>query len=292
VDVRDIQKVYKSHYAGKKEYDHTFQTSELILKGAAHLDPEKSIVMIFGLGEAEPIEELLKRARKIYIIDHDQESLDTWRDKLKSPKVVPIKFDLTGSEHLLDSFENEVRELKYSKEDFVKNSLGLLEKIQQEARSASRQYLKLLTDGDSPDFVISSLVASQLGINIKNRIREIYKKHYGEDFETYINDEKCPVEQNSKVAFGNAFENILPLLASRHFNEVVAFKKAESIYIADSISQNFLFKETVYYTLPQLNQLSDTFKRQKANYETRKWTWVEQSLREFPVQAWLMCNKL
>jgi hypothetical protein len=129
--------------------------------------------MVFGAGELEPLEEFEKAFSEIVFVDHDQPSLDAAKKRV--PKATCHCLDLTGK--VRKSFESIVHEVVNSRKSIPE---GIAEVIDVLNNSNSEDLLQFKEFGKF-DYVVSSLIATQIADNVLLVVQDYFKSFLATD---------------------------------------------------------------------------------------------------------------
>jgi hypothetical protein len=189
-----FSEIAKDYNAGVRAHleqdsqDHRTNTQKLILSQTAHLNPKSSIVMVIGAQPGiEPLKELLAQCKELWLLDFDQDTLDLNFKALGSSKKVKTKLiDLSAVSEELAAFKTKQEVLPCkTEEDFILQAKALIKQCHAKIESRKLGF-GLLPDGQHADYVISSLVSSQLSILLRDELRLIAKKIFGKKLNSFF----------------------------------------------------------------------------------------------------------
>jgi hypothetical protein len=273
---KQIRQTFTAFHKNPKYRDHVTNTREAILKGAEKLD-KKAKIVVFGPGLVEPLEQLATDGRELVLIDWDEHSLGHLQEKLlaaKKTNVSIIKMDLTGGAlKLLDQLDGK------TPQDLVKKIILIY-------KTFKPQPLPLDGAFGTCDYVISSLVATQLSGQVQSYFRTLFHDKFGCDARTYINADAKVFKEYfaAKAIFQEKLE-------TRHFTDISSLLKPKGkAYFADTMCAISTFDESEPMLLEAtINNLPEKFEVMKR----RKWNWVvdPQGNTGFRIEAFLMKKK-
>lgn len=198
--------------------DHVKKTRGLINFGASGLNGR---LIVFGPGLIEPLEELSKKFEEVVLVDYDKKSLELASKRLSCKKVICHKFDLNGElyKNLDALFEKTIVE----KSDFSVFHTRL-ESILNNFKVKDSNISKIL---GKADYVISSLVASQLILLVRELFDNFIKFQFDLQLDTF---------ESQKF-----YHNFAPISHMRHLNDLMdTLKPGGKIYFADTITHKYL----------------------------------------------------
>lgn len=274
-DLTNFDKSYRILF-NHPDYDHAFNTRKAILQTSTRLDPNESIVLVFGAqffnGKfVEPLPELLNRCKKMILVDVDLNSLNELKALLNSPKVIIKQKDLTNSFDSLVEFEKSLSE-KPTQAEFIEKSVKLVNKITKETINRAAGISEVLEKDEKADYVISSLVASQLAVNFKDLLFSLFENIFK------VNLKQLLMKGSFKEII-QPFEEIYQATISKHTEDVsVCTKLKGKIYLADTMSVNdsSLGMQKLFETL-----ISKASK--DARFTQGQWMWVKHPSRIYKV---------
>lgn len=249
-------------------YDHPFNTRKAILQSSSHLDPNESIILIFGAqffnGKfVEPLPELLGRCKKMILVDADINSLNQIKEILNSPKVVTKQKDLSNSFDSLIEFEKSLSE-KPTQAEFIEKSVKLVNKVTKETLNRAAGISEVLEKDEKADYVISSLVGSQLAVIFKEVLCSFFENIFKVNLKQLLMKGKF---KEIMLPFEEAHQAVI----SKHAEDLSSCTKFKGkIYLADTISVNnaSLKMNKLFETI--LNKVS-----KDAKLFQGQWKWVK-----------------
>jgi hypothetical protein len=158
----------------------------MILEGASHLNPDKSVVVVFGAQYyrnqfVEPLPELLQMCKRLVLVDIDPFTLKKLHEMLgKSEKVALVVQDVARAFQGLSAFQKKKE--KASSREYLEAMFTFLEEVAADTQKRSAGLSGILAEGETADYVISSLVGTELGDNLKSILLSSYKKKFGSAF--------------------------------------------------------------------------------------------------------------
>lgn len=233
---------------------HIWNNHQFILEGSDHLDPNKSTVLVFGpqfynKEFTEPLRELLKKCKKMILADVDADTLAQIRKKLNNPKVVTRTIDLTSTLNDLMAFESGFTE-DLSVPECIEKVNSLFKKIIKDTRNKPVPF-GILEKGETADYVISSLVGSELARMICQNIAYIFSRRF----------ENPPFE----ILVRPSSEKLLDALAMKHIKDLSAFVNPSGrVYFADKIITPDCKKSFNAFT-------NEMRKKDKIIFEVKEW---------------------
>jgi hypothetical protein len=212
-------------------YNHVLQTRGQILRGSDHLNRETSTVVVCGAQFfddkfVEPLPELLEKCKKMILLDVDPATLEKLHQMLgSSAKVSTMVMDFTFALKDLPAFYKESS--KSSPQQFLFNMCNFLAKVT--LKTGNREPGLSV---ESADYVISSLVGSQLALCLKKNILSHFAKKFGQSHNAYMG----PLLENRS---GEELTKCVHALVIKHVEDLCATAGQEGrIYFADSYQSN------------------------------------------------------
>jgi hypothetical protein len=268
-------------------YHHAFLTQEFILKGGKHLDPQKSVVLVCGAqcydGKfVEPLPELLLKCKKMILIDIDPDTLQQLSSVLKSPKVSTMTLDLTNSLSDLESFEKEVRQNQFTPSQFINKMQLWIEKLIDDTQSRTAG-LGALESEESADYVISSLVGSQLFTKVKMQFFHLFEEQFHAPISSVINPSQ----------WFNLINTGMEALINKHIDDLLAWAGVSGIvYFADSITLKHQNLSVPIVSSSCVEKIELHLKEKREKVEERNWHWMENLNSIYDVKALLCSNTI
>lgn len=269
-------------YLLQPEYNHPRATQEFILEGAGHLRPDESVVIVCGaqfLDQSflEPLPFLLERCKKLILTDVDPQTLKSLHQKLgESPKVKCVELDFTDALRKIPFKDEELQ--CSSPTEFFNKANNFLQTITEEAKERARLSLKEIEKEDRVDYVISSLVSSQLGVKLKQIIFHVFTEKLG----------YSPTSLFSKEQYDQLAASILAcndLMAKNHVLDICSWAGARgNIYYADT----FRMGATPMISDSGTREIMTILSKKEKTLVSREWTWVESNQTYYPVKATLL----
>lgn len=256
--------------------EHVAKTQELILKGAAHLNPEKSVVVVCGAqyyngGFVEPLPQLLEKCKKLVLVDVDPTTLNELHTLLgNSPKVSKVALDLSASLKNIPNFRKETAE--------ITNPDLYIDKIIEFLNNATLERAAglpgVLEEGETADYVISSLVSSQLAI----RLKELLFSLYAEKFKSPIQFKLMTPAITNKLL--PVFAKLSTQLPAKHAEDLAVWAGEKGrIYLSDTFtcSGNILLPKRV----------DELFAAAVKPGERLNWNYRVSFFEDYKVQAYI-----
>ena len=219
-----------------EKYNHVFQTQQAILEGSGHLNPDTSVVVVCGAqfyGDkfVEPLSQLLEKCKKLILLDVDPVSLEKLHIMLGScSKVSTVVLDLTCALKDLPAFYQDSS--KSSPQEFILSMCNFLEKVTTDTEKRAAGLPGVLSEAASADYVISSLVGSQLSVRLKETIFSLFSKKFGTPISSAMTKELL-----AKIA--EVLRKNTHALAIKHIEDLCAWAGQEGrVYFADSYIYN------------------------------------------------------
>lgn len=271
--------------------NHVLQTQKMILDGSKHLDPNKSIVIVCGAQFyknnnenkfIEPLPQLLERCKKLILVDVDPVTLENLHKMLgSSTKVSTVVLDLTCSLKHLHTFYEEASQS--TKREFRNKIFTFLKKVSEDTTNRAAGLAGILVGEESADYVISSLVASQLSIRLKEALFNLYQKKFVNHISEVISEieEKTMWEHISEASH---------LFVMKHVEDLCAWAGTNgSVYFADSVNLFQNGQKLCLVTQETIKCLSDVLRKRKEipnSLATRQWQWVANERYHYDINAW------
>lgn len=277
----------KDRHLQTKRYNHRQQTQNLILRGAKNLRPDQSVVVVcgaqfYGQTFIEPLPQLLKQCKKLILVDIDSQTLEQLRERLgNAPKIQCVKHDLSGALEKLSAVETQLLEAP-SPLEFVRIANTLFTEIFQKALTKEARPLPGIKEGDSVDYVISSLVASQLGIKVKETVFSMFKTRFGYPPNS-IAESKDPATLQAFSRFSDLVNICNNALAKRHVDDLCFWAgSVGNIYYSDTFRL-----DDIPIIGDHTAELIDEALTERGSLIKREWTWPEDQQTFYPVKATL-----
>jgi hypothetical protein len=268
------------HFKTEK-YNHIFQTQQSILEGSSHLNPDTSVVVVCGAqfyGDkfVEPLPQLLEKCKKLVLLDVDPVTLETLHVKLgSSSKVSKVVLDLTCALKDLPAFYTDSS--KSSPQEFISNMGIFLEKVTTDTEQRAAGLPGVLSETTSADYVVSSLVGSQLSIRLKEAMFSLFTKKFG----SHISSAMTP-QLLAKLSI--VLQKSIHALTIKHTEDLCAWAGPKGrVYFADS----YKFNENILVTKKTLNDLAQILDNRKgSNTLTQKeWHWIANQNNDYSVMS-------
>lgn len=265
-----------------EKYNHVFQTQKAILAGSGHLNSETSVVVVCGAQFydedkfVEPLPQLLEKCKRLILLDVDPVTLENLHLMLgNSSKVSKVVLDLTCALKELPGFHKKAS----SPEGFILGMCDFLDKvtIDTEKRAAGLPgVLGVLSDAESADYVISSLVGSQLSIRLKEMIFELFSKKFGSHISSAMTSEL--LDKAAEVLKKN-----MHALTTKHTEDLCAWAGQEGrVYFADAYKFNQINIVLADKTLKDLTQILDK-KKKSSKLAITEWHWIANRSHDYSV---------
>lgn len=194
-----------------------------------------------------------------------------------SPKVSTVELDLSHAIEDLEPFEQEVANCTNPVEFFDK-AAALLMKITEKNEKRAVGFPNILGENESADYVISSLVASQLVHKLKVKIFELFEKKFLMTVDVFFKTENLGIKQ--KIQTFNV-----------RFSDTIAFKHIEDLckcggktYFADTFERN----EQLCFSKKVLTYLIEIKKPKPGDCKYKDWFWMESRKTKDSVSALLV----
>ncbi len=235
-----------------ENYNHVLKTQRSILDGSSHLNSDTSVVVVCGAQFyddkfVEPLPQLLEKCKKLILLDVDPVTLEKLHKMFgSSSKVSTVVLDLTCALKDLPAFNKASS--KASPQEFISNILNFLEKVTEETEKRAEGLSGVLGETASADYVISSLVASQLSIRLKEALFTLFSKKFG----SHISSAMTP---QLEVKISKVLKQNIQTLTIKHAKDLCALAgKAGRVYFADS----YKFDNTRLLSEKTLNDLTQS----------------------------------
>lgn len=262
-------------------FNHPLKTREFILEGCKHLDPQKSVVLVCGAqyydgNYVEPLPELLAKCKRLILVDVDQSTLDQLKERLNSQKITIISQDLSCTNERLESFRREVEQHQYRHDEFYRHAARFVTELIADIEAMPPGIAGILAEGESADYVVSSLVASQLPAKINKYLFRVISACYKYDMEEFsghaqIKDLEELLSQLNRV------------MVKKHLSDLFACAGQHGgVYFADTFKLN----NTLVIHPDVQEDLRKTFS-QRVHGKTGNWHWMEDLKRIYTVGAFL-----
>lgn len=265
------------------EYNHVLKTQQMILDGSKHLNPNHSIVVVCGAQFydnkfVEPLPQLLERCKKLILIDVDPLTLENLHKMLgSSVKVSTVILDLTCSLKDLHAFYDNTS--KSSPLEFCEKMHSFLEKVIEDINQRAVRLPGVLAETESADYVISSLVGSQLAVRLKEALFAHYLKKFNAPIRSFMEEQK---EMEAKLS--EVVQRCIHSLAMKHTEDLCAWAGKEGrVYLADSykLNNNPLVSENTFTKISQILE-----KRKGSDkLTTKNWHWFADKNLDYTVYA-------
>lgn len=264
----------------QKSFKHVSKTRELILQESSRLNPEKSTVVVCGAQYfdnefIEPLPELLNRCKKLVLLDIDPATLDKLHEMLgRSPKVAKVAVDLSASLKLIPDFCLEIETI--TNNEYAQKMLTFLLNVAAYANTRAPGLPGVLEEGETADLVISSLVASQLGIRVKEVLFTLYANKFKEHISNIIN----PVVLN-KLA--TSLHTVQHALSTKHLEDLCIFGGEKGrIYFADTIT----FNNSPMLTGKTCEAFEAILRKRWGDVKISQWQWNSSDCDTYDVNAY------
>lgn len=240
--------------------DHIATSRDLILQGAHGL---KGHVMILGPGAMEPIDQLLEIFQEVTLVDFDPQSLEWFAKKYKG-RVKTICLDLTGGiikkvDLLFQELAEEERSLNLdpNKKYFFLDGysaiqtnndyerlLPIAKRIQKFYAEVVQQPLDISKSLPKADYMISSLVSSMLGNQVRLHVESRFKQLYKEPIEFLQKMFDTYTLYNEFRPYDEAAKTFTTALAVKHIQDLPNLvRPGGRVYYADTMEKGF-FEQT------------------------------------------------
>ncbi len=274
-------------YLGNDQYNHVLQTQRYILEGSGLLDPNKSIVVVCGAQFyddkfIEPLPQLLERCNKLVLVDIDPITLEKLHRMLNgSTKVSTVVLDFTCSVKNFSSFYENL--LTSTPEEFINNSLRFLEKVNVEAASnlRSARLPGVLAEFEEADYVISSLVASQLSVSLRDGLFSMFKKKFNASIFSFLEDEVLD-------KFFDVLNQVTDTLVIKHVENLSAWAGRKGrVYLADTYSYIYQSENIELVSDVAFDKITSLLKKRRATDDLtfKQWHWVANKDHDYTVKA-------
>lgn len=270
------------------EYNHPEKTKEFILEGCAHLDPEKSVVVVCGAQGhenqfVEPLDIILHKCKRLILVDIDEITLSQLKAHLDSQKVTTMKMDLSFASKLLQSFMDEVGQNNWKPIEFYEKVVQFFTQLIEHVTRAGISFP--LEQDESIDFIISSLTASQLAMKVKLCVYLMIQERFhisAVDFISGLGNQKREVLQKLSLEL-NA------VMIKRHVSQLFACAgKHGNVYLADVVMLDGMEEPLISPDI--LLDLEQTFGQE--NWQERNWHWVQDPEHVYSIQAFLRIGEV
>ncbi len=257
-------------YLKNEKYNHVLKTQEAILRGSSHLDPDSSVVVVCGAqfyGEkfVEPLPQLLEKCKELILLDVDPATLEKLHSMLgSSDKVSKVVLDFTFALKDLPAFWKDSSES--TQQEFISNISDFMEIVTKNTEKRAAGLPGVLSATRSADYVISSLVASQLTIRLKEDLFSLFSKK----FNCHITSVMTP-QLTEKIA--DVLLQNMHTLMLKHTQDLCALAGQKGrVYFADSYKNNSI-KLIADETLKDLAEILEKRKGTNELIED-EWYWA------------------
>lgn len=265
--------------------EHIAKTQEAILAGAGHLNPETSTVVVCGAqfydgGFVEPLPQLLEKCKKLVLVDVDPVSLDELHRRLgSSPKVTKAVLDLSDSLKNIPKFREETAPMT-DPNAFADKIADFFQKTTKET-IIREGFPAVLEERETADYVISSLVSSQLAVRLKALLFSIYQDKFGESMQQRLMD---PSNEDRILP---AYELMATYMPSKHAFDLSKLAGAKGrIYLSDTMGA---FGGEITLVPPKAQHFIHKIMKPAGGGEPITWQWKYKVsiLEEYEVKAFL-----
>jgi len=269
----EIREWHQLHCLG--DYANHISNSRTLMERGARRLPEHGRIVVLGGGLIEPWKQLYASCQELLLVDCDLATLQAVAAHLPREKVTSLQMDLSGgvcaeADHFV---ENAFRQ-QYSPEKF-------LAEMHLFYNRASPKELDFNGIFNNADYVVSSLVASQLSINVIRYFDWAFNQLFTFSLESYLNSKNSAIIQES-IKYRNRF---MDKLFNKHIADLSHLARAEAtVYFADTTSKPT--EDLSIISSDSIAHLSQYF----AIEEQQKWLWYYQTRQSPPycVEAFLM----
>ncbi len=270
-------------YLKDKKYNHVLQTQQSILEGSAHLNPESSIVVVVGAQFyddkfVEPLPQLLEKCKKLILIDIDPVTLGKLHAMLgNNPKVFTVVLDLTCTLEDLQAFNRDFS--KSSQLVFFAGLVDFLNKVAEDTEKRVAGLPGVLGEGESADYVISSLVASQLSRKLIEGLLFLFLKKFGFNISPVTTPQL-------KDTLNKARDESSHALATKHAKDLCAWAGEKGrVYLADTYKWN----KVVYIHQKTSDELMQILRNRKGapKVTQKEWHWRTNFWNDYSVTSLL-----
>ncbi len=274
--------------------DHIAKSHQAIISASQSHESRDSVVVL-GVGPLEPIDILVQRYAHVILVDYDSQNLEAIRDSLPSDqqsKLRLIKKDLTGGAYQkIQTVFEQVLQMKAGHTNAACID-ALLTQCTQVLSSHIPPEKLSFTKGDQTDevaevdFVISSLVASQLEFYLKKTIENFIRLNLDITIlkiDDYLNDSSNPVKKQCLAALRIFNEN----MRKTHFVHLANLvNERGSVYFADTLSTAAADPCAQEEHSTATKQLMSQAKFKIT--ELGQWIWRPKNHFDRPVRAYLL----
>lgn len=255
---------------------HVTNTREMMKHGAKGLSGR---VAILGPGLIEPLIQLLDIFTEVVLVGYDEETLK----KLSAANPTKIKYVKVDLSHgLIEKVKTILARTKDSKY----SSMQFIEDISREMHPTNALDLPNLLGGKF-DYVISSLVCTQLSEEPFEILTDVAKAHFG------VSD------LSLQPTFNSRFWDANKLVADMHVKDLHALVKPTGmIYFSDTIFRTYFLSivgncSSITISKLDLKQL-DEFRATQNIKKEKEWTWLEnpKTGKGFHISAFLVQSKM
>jgi hypothetical protein len=268
-----------SEHLKTEKYNHILQTQRAVLEGSGHLNPDTSVVVVCGAQFyedkfVEPLPQLLEKCKKLILVDIDPVTLQKLHTMLgSSSKVSTVVLDLTCALKDIPAFNKDSSKL--SPQEFIASLFNFLEKVTKDTEKRAAGLAGVLGEAASADYVISSLVASELSVRLKAALFSLFSKKFGSDM--------CSSMTSQLYDRGNeVVKQSTHVLTLKHAEDLCAWAgEAGRVYFADTykFNNNTLITEK---TISDLRHILD--KKKGTNKLTKnEWHWIANKSHDYSV---------
>lgn len=267
---------------------HIDNSRNLIMHAAAQFPSGKTVVVL-GPGLIEPLQKLLLNCGKLILIDNDPLSLAFIAKQLDSPKVETRTMDLSGGfceagEAFMEKMQKkESHEKGSSRKNFYLELFQVYNAFRPESCPIDIQ----------ADYVISSLVSSQLSVMVTRLISSFAEKDLrigmGKIYE---------MDERNSVTHEKLGLQLLHLMLERHINDLQSMTKPNGkIYFSDTVTKTEVYPKTD--VLSEQRVIPEAFFDALENHFVislkREWLWFNNPHLDngdgFRVHAYVMSLK-
>lgn len=260
-----------------KDYNHIAQTQEFILEGAKHLNPEKSIIVVCGAQffnnkYVDPLPELLNKCKKLILIDIDTTTLNKLKEMLNSPKVVTVTMDLSNSYHDLILFEKEMESQNRTPSEFFDQFFSIFEKAMKDKHETMRNIEGALQKNERADYVVSSLVGSQLALELQGSVTFAFEKIFKTKADSFLTS-----HSNYEDKFVDYVRKGIIEITKSHLKDLFIWAGSSGcVYFSDTFSQP-------NYTLIDIGEIRkflNSVKEKEKTIQERNWHWIRDKSKD------------
>jgi len=265
------------------DLEHIKYTRAFLGEGIARL-PKKAIVVVCGAQiynneMVEQLDKILPICRKLILIDYDENTLKLLSNKLKSKKVVIVKFDLSGN--CVEDFaalKTELAVNKYDNDGFIKAVAKFLNKLNAKIKDHRIQLKDICPAVEKADFVVSSLVGTQLSGQLAPRIKALFAERN--------------LEFHDHIEVAKQQQTFCLTMLTKHAMDLYSWTAPKGqLYFADT-TIDFIIANTHNEINPHsLPIIYDELQRCAQQSTVKNWYWIFQPYKFYKVRA-IMINVL